>query len=52
MKKQMDKIQFEYRAEIEDVMDAIKKYKKAYPQETNETVERLFGLLDVMDMEW
>lgn len=53
MKKDMDKIQFEYRAEIQELMKVIDKYVKQNPSEKeNKTLERFFDLLDVMDMEW
>ena len=44
MKKEMDKIQFEYRYEVQELMKVIEK--------ENKTLERFFDLLDVMDMEW
>ncbi|MEG2812987.1 MAG: hypothetical protein RSA79_00145 [Oscillospiraceae bacterium] len=53
MKKDMDKIQFEYRAEIRELMKVIDKFVEQNPSEKeNKTVERFFNLLDVMDMEW
>ena len=53
MKKELDKIQFEYRAEIQELMKVIDKYVKQNPEEkNNKTLERVFDLLDVMDMEW
>lgn len=53
MKKELDKIQFEYRAEIQELMKVIDKYVKQNPEEkNNKTLERFFDLLDVMDMEW
>lgn len=42
MKKDMDKIQFEYRYEVQELM----------AEKENKTLERFFDLLDVMDMEW
>lgn len=53
MKKNMDKIQFESRTEIADIMKVIDKYIKQNPLETqNKTAEKFFDLLDVMLMEW
>lgn len=53
MRKDADKIQFETRAEIGAVMDAIAKLVKLAPDEkTNGTLKRLYDLLDVMEMEW
>lgn len=53
MKKDMDKIQFEYRYEIQELMKVIDKYVKQNPAEKeNKTLERFFDLLDAMDMEW
>lgn len=49
----MDKIQFEYRAEIQEIMKVIDKYVEQNPSEKeNKTLERFFDLLDGMDMEW
>ena len=49
----MDTIQFETRAEVEEVMEAIGKYVSAFPAEKdNQTLKRLYELLDVMDMTW
>ena len=45
MKKEMDKIQFEYRYEVQELM-------KNPAEKENKTLERFFDLLDVMDMEW
>ena len=53
MKKDMDKIQFEYRYEVQELMKVIDKYVKQNPAEKeNKTLERFFDLLDVMDMKW
>lgn len=52
MIKDMDKIQFENRVEIADLMKVIDKYIKQNPLETNKTAEKFFDLLDVMLMEW
>lgn len=53
MKKDMDKIQFESRYEIEAIMKVVDKYVKQNPAEKdNEELKRLFELLDIMHMEW
>ena len=53
MKKDMDKIQFESRAEIGELIKVLEKYVKQNPKEKeNETLKRFFDLLDVMEMEW
>lgn len=53
MKQDMDKIQFEYRYELNDLMEVIDKYVKQNPEEkNNKTLKRFFELLDVMDMQW
>lgn len=53
MERNMDKIVFESRAEIGDVIRALETYMKEHPKERNfKTVERLYNLLDVMEMEW
>ena len=47
MKKDMDKIQFEYRYEVQELMKVIDKYVKQNPAEKeNKTLERFFDLLD------
>lgn len=53
MKKEMDKIQFEYRYELEELMKVIDRYIEQNPSEKkNKTLERFFDLLDGMHMEW
>lgn len=53
MIKDMDKIQFENRTEIAELMKVIDKYIKQNPAEKqNKTVEKFFDLLDVMLLEW
>jgi transcriptional regulator with XRE-family HTH domain len=53
MKKSMDTIQFESRAEVGELIKVLEKYVDAYPKEKdNPTVKKLYNLLDVMEMEW
>lgn len=53
MKKNMDTIQFESRAELQELMKVVDKYVNQNPEEKgNKTLKRFFDLLDVMDMEW
>lgn len=53
MKKEMDTIQFESRAEVGELLQVLEKYVDAYPREKdNQTVKQLYNLLDVMEMEW
>ena len=53
MKRNMDTIQFEYRKEVEEIINVISKYVEQNPEEkNNETLKRLYDLLDIMDMEW
>lgn len=53
MKKNMDSIQFESRAELNELMKVIDKYlKRNQDEKENKTLKRLFDLLGVMDMEW
>lgn len=53
MKKDMDTIQFESRAELGELIRAIEKYLEAYPKEKdNKTLKEFYNLLDVMEMEW
>lgn len=50
MKLDMDKIQFEHRWEIDEIIEILKRYQE--DQDKNETVEELINLLDVMWMNW
>ena len=53
MQKFKDTIQFESRAELQELMRVIDEYVKQNPKEkSNKTLERFFDLLDIMDMEW
>jgi hypothetical protein len=53
MKKNMDTIQFESRAEVGELIKVLEKYVDAYPKDKdNPTVKNLYNLLDVMEMEW
>lgn len=53
MKRDCDTIQFEDRAEVGEVLHVIGKYIEQNPKEkNNKTLERLYRLLDIMDMEW
>lgn len=53
MKKEFDKIQFESRTEVREMINIIEKYVDAYPKENdNKTVKEFYNLLDLMDMEW
>lgn len=49
----MNKIQFESRSEIIELMNVISKYVGQNPKEKkNKALERFYDLLDMMDMEW
>ena len=53
MKLNMDKIQFEQRYEIQELMNVIDKYGKQNPDEKNNKIlEEFFNKLDAMDMSW
>ncbi len=53
MKRNMDTIQFESRAEIGKLINVLEKYMDAYPKEKdNQVVKELYNMLDVMEMEW
>ena len=49
MKKDMDKIIFESRREIDEVVNALEQIPE---EKKSENVKRLVDLLDVMYMEW
>lgn len=51
MKKKLDCIQFESRAELGEIIHVLESYLDIIPQE-NDTVEELIKLLDEMEMEW
>lgn len=50
MKKDMDKIIFESRQEIDEVQNALESYAKEHKE--SETVKKLINLLDAMYMSW
>lgn len=53
MKRELAKIEFESRAEVQELMEVIDKYVKDNPDEkSNKILERFFNLLDVIEMEW
>ena len=54
MKKDMDKIVFESRWEIGEVITALEEWQKTHGANDDkaETAEKLLRLLDVMYMEW
>ena len=53
MKRDMDKIIFESRVEIDEVTDALTTFLKEHPNaKGRNTLERLSDLLDAMYMEW
>lgn len=53
MNKNMDKIIFESRQEIDEVSDALDTFLKEHPEARGrESIQKLIGLLDVMYMEW
>lgn len=53
MKKDMDKIQFESRREIEMIMEVIAKYITQNPEEKeNTTLKEFYGQLEAMHLSW
>lgn len=53
MRRSMDKIRFESRREIDEILRVIEKYVDAYPKEKdNQTLKELYNVLDMMEMEW
>ena len=53
MKRLMDTIQFESRAEVQELMGAIAKYVEQNPKEKdNQILKEFYARLDIMDMEW
>lgn len=53
MQRNMDKIQFESRMEINELSRILSEYMKQNPKErNNDILKRFYDLLDVMDMEW
>lgn len=53
MKKNLDKICFEYKYEVQEMRKVISRYLEQNPEEkNNETLTHFSNLLDKMDMEW
>lgn len=53
MKRDLDKIQFENRREIEAVKDALDKYLTEHPNADNkDKIKELSGHLEVMHLNW
>lgn len=53
MQRSLDTVQFESRAEVEEIMNAIAKYVEANPKEKeNKVLKQFYNYLDIMDMEW
>lgn len=53
MRKDMDKIVFERRSEIEELMIVLSEYCKQNPKsEHKKNMEKLMDQLEVMHMEW
>lgn len=53
MKRCNDKIQFESRVELGELIHMLEKYVDAYPKEKdNEVIQKLYNLLDAMELEW
>lgn len=53
MRRNMDTIQFERRAEIQEMIKVIDKYIEENPKEKdNKTLNEFYNLLDVMYMVW
>ena len=52
MKREIDKIKFESRLELQQLMKMVDTYMKQNPKEKeNKTLERFYDLLDVINME-
>lgn len=48
-----DTIQFESRREVGEFIKVLEKYVDAYPKEKdNETIKKMYNLLDAMEMYW
>lgn len=54
MRQINDCIKFEYRSEVQDVLNVIDKYWEAFPKEkdNNSSLKELYHQLDAMDMAW
>lgn len=52
MKKDMDKIQFEHRSELDEVEAALREYEEKHGDETPESVRTLANLLENMWYSW
>lgn len=53
MKKNLDTIKFEYRVEVQEILNAIDDYKEHCTNaKDNKSLMELYALLDAMDMSW
>lgn len=52
MEPNIDSVKFESRREIKEIMEAITKYEKAYPNEDNQTLKRLHDVLEGLYIGW
>lgn len=54
MKKNLDHIIFDSKYEVIDILNALDEWKKTHSKsdEKRKSVEELYKLLDVMEMEW
>lgn len=53
MKRNLDTITFDDKAEVQEIIKMIDKYVRQNPKEKqNKVLEKFFRLLDAMDIEW
>lgn len=52
MTRDMDKVIFESRREIEDIQKALTQYVSEHSEDTNGTVEKMIDILEVIHMNW
>lgn len=52
MQRSVDKITFESRREICNIINALDAFLEEHQKDENKDIERLRDLLDVMEMEW
>lgn len=53
MKQMNDSIQFDSKMEVNELLDTIVRYVKAFPQEkNNSTLKGFYRILEKIEMEW
>lgn len=52
MKRIDDKVKFEYRSEVQSILNVLAQWREEHNDVENEDVDKLLQMLDYMDMCW